>query len=137
MDGLPLAARTRVRASLAFALLVCLCALALLSSVGVSAGRADQADPEAVPGQLVVGFKPTATDRQQVKAVDKVGGTIETTLDSIDSAVVSVDPGEIDTAAQELTRQWAVSYVEPNYVVRATRVPNDHMFGEQWALRNL
>jgi subtilisin family serine protease len=137
MDGLPLAARTRVRALLAFASLVCLCVLAALSSVGVSTGRADQADPEAVPGQLVVGFKPTATDRQQRKAVDKVGGTIESTLDSIDGAVVSVDPGEIDTAAQELTRQRAVTYVEPNYIVHANRVPNDHMFGEQWALRNI
>jgi subtilisin family serine protease len=84
-----------------------------------------------------VGFRPAATERQQQKVVDKVGGTIETTLGAIDSAVVSVDPGEIDTAAQELTRQRAVRYVEPNYIVRATRVPNDHMFGDQWALRNV
>jgi subtilisin family serine protease len=137
MDGLPLAARTRWRALFSLACLACLSALGLLSSVGVSQGRADEADPEAVPGQLVVGFKPTATDRQQQKAVDKAGATIESTIDSIDGALVSVDPGEVDTAAEELSRQRAVQYVEPNYIVRTNRLPNDHLFGEQWALRNV
>jgi subtilisin family serine protease len=137
MDGLPLAARTRVRALIALACLACLCALAMLGSVGVTPGRADEADPEAIPGQLVVAFKSTATERQQQKALDKVDGTIEDSIDSIDGALVSVDPDEIDAAAEELARQRAVEYVEPNYVVHANRLPNDHLFGEQWALRNV
>lgn len=136
MDGWPLAARSRARALLALVCLACLCALAALSSVGVTAGRADEATPEAVPGQLVVGFQPTATDQQQEKAVKKAGGSIENKIDSIDGALVSVDPGEVDSAAQELARQRTVRYVEPNYVVHSSRLPNDHLFGEQWALRN-
>jgi len=136
MDGLPLAARSRARALIAFAVLVCLCALAAFSSVRVSAGRADVADPEAVPGQLVVGFDPAATDKQQQKAVDKAGGTITDSLDSIDGAVVNVDPDKIDSAAQKLAKQRAVQYVEPNYILHSSRIPNDHLFGQQWALRN-
>jgi subtilisin family serine protease len=117
--------------------LACLCALAAASSVGVTPGHADETTPEAVPGQLVVGFKPTATDQQQEKAVKKAGGTIEDVIDSIDGALVSVDPGEVDSAAQELARQRTVQYVEPNYVVHSNRLPNDHLFGEQWGLRNV
>jgi subtilisin family serine protease len=134
MDGLPLAARTRARVLLAFACLACISALGALTA---APGRADDSGSNVVPGQLVVGFKPTATDRQQLKAVTKAGGTIEDTLDSIDGALVSVDPGETDSAAEELARQRAVEYVEPNYVLHANRLPNDHLFGEQWALRNV
>src|SRR2546421_2898637 len=101
MDGLPLAARSRARALIAFVVLVCVCALAALSSVRVSAGHADAADPEAVPRQLVVGFDPTATDKQQQKAVDKARGTITDSLYSIDGAVGNVDPNQIDSAAQK------------------------------------
>ena len=34
-------------------------------------------------------------------------------------------------------RNPAVDFVEPNYVLRANRIPNDRGFGEQWGLRNL
>jgi subtilisin family serine protease len=136
MDGLSLHPRGRRRPVLAFAVLACVIALGFLVSLGAASGRADD-NPDAVPGQLVVGFKPSATDKQQQKAVDKVGGTIEDTIDSIDGAVVSVNPDETDAAAEELAHQRAVQYVEPNYVVRATRLPNDHSFGEQWGLRNV
>jgi subtilisin family serine protease len=137
MDGWPLAALSRARALIALVCLACLCALAAASSVGVTPSRADEATPEAVPGQLVVGFKPTATDQQQEKAVKKAGGTIADKIDSIDGALVSVDPGEVDSAAQELARQRTVQYVEPNYVVHSNRLPDDHLFGEQWALHNV
>jgi subtilisin family serine protease len=138
MDGPPLAARTPLRTVLALACLASLCALAFLSSFGAAAGRADdEAESDAIPGQLVVGFNGDATDKQQLKAVDKAGGTIEDTIDSIDGALVTVDPDDTDRAAQKLSHQRAVDYVEPNFVVRANRIPNDHLFDEQWGLRNV
>ena len=137
MDGLPLSVRTRLRPLLAFACLACFCALAVLSSVGAAPGLADGAQSEAVPGELIVGFKPTATDNQQQKAIDKAGATIEDPIDSIDGALVSVDPDETDAATEELLRQRAVQYVEPNFVLHASRLPNDRLFGEQWGLRNV
>jgi thermitase len=137
MDGLPLSVRTRLRPLLAFACLACFCALAALSSVGAAPGLADVAQSDAVPGELIVGFKPTATDNQQQKAIDKAGATIEDPIDSIDGALVSVDPDETDAATEELLRQRAVQYVEPNFVLHASRLPNDRLFGEQWGLRNV
>jgi subtilisin family serine protease len=136
MDGSPLAARSRACALIAFAVFACVCTLALFSSLHVSAGRADETNPEAVPGQLVVGFDPDASDRQQQKVVDKAGGTITNSLDSINGAVVNVDPDKIDLAAAKLSRQRAVQYVEPNYIIHSSKIPNDHLFGQQWGLRN-
>src|SRR5690242_8546520 len=124
MDGSPLAARSRACALIAFAVFACVSTLALFSSLHVSAGRADETNPEAVPGQLVVGFDPDASDRQQQKVVDKAGGTITNSLDSINGAVVNVDPDKIDLAAAKLSRQRAVQYVEPNYIIHASKVPN-------------
>ncbi len=39
-------------------------------------------------------------------------------------------------AATKLARDPAVAYVEPNLIVRATAVPNDPMFPQQWSLNN-
>ena len=109
----------------------------MLSSLRAAPGLADDAQSHEVPGELVVGFQPRATARQQRMAIDRVDGTVEDTIDSIDGAVVSVDPDETDAAAEELERQRAVEYVEPNFVLRASRLPNDHFFNEQWGLRNV
>ncbi len=56
MDGSPLAARSRLRALVAFACLASISALAVLSSFGTATGRADDVSAsDAIPGQLVVG----------------------------------------------------------------------------------
>ena len=136
MDGMPLHPRGRLRPALALAIFLCVTALAALTSFGATPGRADD-NPDAVPGQLVVGFDPNASPKQQQKAVDKAGGTIENRIDSIGGAVVSVDPADTAAVAEELSHQRAVDYVEPNYVMHATRLPNDRGFGEQWGLRNV
>ena len=135
MDGLPLAAR---RSLLALACLACLSALALLSSIRAEPGLAGgDTQDGAVPGELVVAFKPTSTEKQQQKAVDRADATVEDDIDSIGGVLVSVDPDETEEATEELLRQRAVEYVEPNYVLHANRLPNDRLFGEQWGLRNV
>jgi subtilisin family serine protease len=136
MDGTPLHPRGRRRPLAAVALLACVTIVGALTSVGAAAGRADD-NPDVVPGQLVVGFNPDASTKQQLKAVDKAGATIEERIDSIGGAVVNVDPDDADAAAEELARQRAIDYVEPNYVIHASRLPNDRGFGEQWGLRNV
>lgn len=46
---------------------------------------------------------------------------------------VSGDPA---AAAARLNRSGAVRYAEPNYIARATAIPNDPRFGEQYGLDN-
>jgi len=137
MDGLSLPGRARARTLAALAGLACLATIGLLTSLAAAPGRADDTQSDIVPGQLVVGFNPNTNPRQQQRAVDKVGATVETRIDSIGGAVVSVDPQETDATAEELQHQRAVDYVEPNYVMHAARLPNDRSFGEQWGLRNV
>jgi subtilisin family serine protease len=48
-----------------------------------------------------------------------------------------VETSDEEATADKLEQMNAVEYVEPNYVLHASRVPNDDAFGEQWGLRNL
>jgi subtilisin family serine protease len=129
--------RERARRSLlALAVLVVLCAAALLSP-RIESGRADDPPAEVVPGELVVTFTPTSTEAAQDRAVSKTGGEIEQRIESLDAAVITVDPDRTDMATKRLLRERSVQAVEPNFVVRAARLPNDRDFADQWGLRNL
>ena len=112
--------------------------LALMALAGLGADRGIAQDPsDTVPGELIVGFKPSATLWQEKRAVDKARGEIAQRIESVDAAVVTVDPDETADASVRLLRNRAVDFVEPNWVLRANRIPNDRGFGEQWGLRNL
>ena len=67
----------------------------------------------------------------------RTGGEVEQRIDSIDGVVISIDPARTEQTIRKLERERFVEFVEPNYVLRATRLPNDHDFTEQWGLRNL
>jgi subtilisin family serine protease len=122
--------------------LVVAAAVALLVLVGgASASAADDpsqvADPEVVPGQLVVGFDEDTSPSAQRKAVVQAGGRIEDRVDSIDGAVVSARGGKsTDQLADQLSQLDGVDFVEPNYVLKSSRIPNDGAFGQLWALHN-
>jgi subtilisin family serine protease len=130
-------ARTRPRHALtALTSISLLFALVALATLGADRGRAE--DPAAaVPGELIVGFKPSATSWQEKRAIDKARGEIADRIESVDAAVVTVDPDQTEDASARLLRNRAVQFVEPNYVMQANRIPNDRSFGEQWGLRNL
>ncbi len=120
----------------ALASLSLLLAVVALAALGADRGAAE--DPaESVPGELIVGFKASATQWQEKRAVEKANGEIGDRIESVDAAVVTVDPDTTDAASTRLERNRAVEFVEPNYVIRANRIPNDRSFSEQWGLRNL
>ena len=113
-----------------------LAAFIFLSAVGVERGVAD--DPsDTVPGELIVGFKPSATEWQEKRAVQKAKGEVDSRIESVDAVVVTVDPQDTDDASARLMRDRAVQFVEPSYVIHASRFPNDRFFGDQWGLRNV
>jgi subtilisin family serine protease len=118
-------------------MLALLTVTALLSPRVESGRAADDPQADVVEGELVVSFTPDASERNEERAVDRAGGDIEQRIDSLDAAVVSVDPDRTDSTTKRLLRDRYVEHVEPNFVVRAARLPNDKGFGEQWGLRNL
>jgi subtilisin family serine protease len=137
MSSLPV---TGSRPRRAFSLLAAVALLLTLLVLAASAAERSVAlgeAPEVVPGQLIVGFAPEATDWQEKRAVEKARGEVEDRIDSVDATVVAVDPNKTDDASQRLLRNPVVDYVEPNYVLHAKRIPNDRAFVDQWGLRNL
>jgi subtilisin family serine protease len=119
-----------------------LATLVVLALVGAQTSQAAP-DPggrdgaEVVPGELVVGFDQDASRSEERSAVSTAGGTIEERVEAIDGAVVT-PTGErgLGELEDELLDAGAVRFVEPNYVVRASRLPNDSAFNRLWGLRN-
>jgi subtilisin family serine protease len=137
MPSLPVTGSRLRRAYSLFAAAALLLALLSLAVVGVERSVALDDQAEAVPGELIVGFTPSATDWQEQRAIDKTRGELEERIESVDAALVTVDPDRTEAVSARLLRNPAVEFVEPNYVLRARRIPNDRSFGEQWGLRNL
>lgn len=121
-----------VRASI-----VALCAtgsLILLFAFGTSSASA-ATTPEAVPGELIVGFKPGTSASKSRSIVGKRSDARVDERLATGDVVVTVPRGE--SAAQveaKLERDSRVEYVEPNYIVRANMVTNDPFIrdGSQW-----
>src|SRR3954452_4897432 len=109
-----------------------------LSTTGPSAaGHSNVALPgDAVPGELVVGFHDDSSLPKQRWAVAHAGGEIDEPLESIDAAVVTARKSDVARVGEKLARTDGVDYVEPNYVVKSARLPNDPAFHLQWGLRD-
>jgi subtilisin family serine protease len=111
--------------------------LAFVVAGTAAAGDAGVAPPpKAISGQLVVGFDQHSSPAEQRRAVAAAGGAIEDRLGSIDTAVVTAKRAGAGQVEEQLAHAPGVDFVEPNYVVRSSRVPNDPGFRLQWGLRD-
>jgi subtilisin family serine protease len=136
MDGASAESRSFPALPLAFLLAAVLLACAYVAP-NASAGDALPSDPAVVPGELVVGFDDQATDAEQRHVVQAAGGRVEDTVDSIDGVVVTPRGSRTtDQVAAQLSTADPVEFVEPNYVLKDFRTPNDPAFGRQWGLDN-
>ena len=83
-------------------------------------------------GRIVVGFKPGAS-QQGRSAAHQAAGTLSTSsAGRPDVLVAQVDPGSIQRALTAYRSRADVAWAEPDYIVRATLVPNDPIFSSQW-----
>jgi subtilisin family serine protease len=93
--------------------------------------------PAAVPRELVVSFDPGSSASERRRAVSKAGAKIDKPLDAVDGAVLEVrGKRSTDEVAQRLSDSEAVRFVEPNYIVKSSRLPNDLSFNRLWGLQN-
>src|SRR4051794_4520011 len=101
-------------------------------------GGAPAAAP-AVPGELIVGFKPGASAPARDAAVAAEGGRTTAVNDRFNFRVVQLPPGqgEREAAAAYLANP-AVRYAEPNYIYSATLDPNDPKYTDNtlWGMKN-
>jgi len=90
---------------------------------------------DAVPGELIVAFKPGTSDKEQEKALQKAGVKVKKSWLKIKAKHGSAD--DVTQALKLLADDPAVRYAEPNYIVAADAVaPNDPSFGQLWGLEN-
>lgn len=112
-------------------------AIALLFGTQVFAQEADFTAPdglEAVPGELIVKFKPTVTSALGARALANAGIESVKTFEIINASLVRISDTNVAAAADRISALAEVEYAEPNYIVYATKTPNDPDFPDQWAL---
>ena len=80
---------------------------------------------------LIVRFKDPVNLSQQRRVLASASSNLTTQFSIIDGLChVAIDPG------QTLDLAFAALYVEPNYILTTTAIPNDPSFDSQWGLHN-
>jgi subtilisin family serine protease len=93
----------------------------------------------AIPGEFLVKFKTSAGSARASKVLLDQGLRVARSFQSVPGLRLVRAGGaaaDAEKLSQALAGDPAVEYVEPNYVVRASVVPNDPRFPDLWALRN-
>ncbi|MDQ3821722.1 MAG: S8 family serine peptidase [Actinomycetota bacterium] len=142
----------KIRPGVTAARLVLLCiALALVVTSGVSAASGQKAppprgpvqdisvaDPQAqfVPDEVLVRFRPNASDEARAAALNEHGARIKKRLSLPDLVLAKLGPGRgVAAVVRSLNARGDVLYAEPNFIYRASATtPNDPRFGELWGL---
>ncbi len=105
--------------------------LLALAATGPVNARAD----ERVPGELIIGWHAGARAAERAALIERGRAHVLHRFHTIDAAWLRVD-GDPDSAMAVLAADPRVAYVEPNRIWHADVVPDDPLFGEQWALLN-
>jgi thermitase len=107
-------------------------ALLVALALAAPAGAADY-----VPGEVVVRFAPDSSSQDRSQALDAVQTQSSDELPIPRARVVEVGPGKsVPDAVATLAARSDVAWAEPNWIYEPTRVPNDALFGRQWAQLN-
>jgi thermitase len=114
----------------------------LVSVVGAlfASAFATAAQPEAVPGEYVVKLKtPLSTYKNQMNILShELGSYIKSTIPGQNIVVIKRPVFEIQSAVTKAFNQNPnIEVIEPNYIYRASRTPNDPMLGQLWGMQNL
>jgi hypothetical protein len=110
--------------------------VALVGGAPRTGSAAAPREPVAVPGELIVGFEARASKADENAVLAQAGADRKRDFPQIHAALVGIPPDRSPAAVDALLRNPHVRYVEPNYVVTATNVPNDPSFGQLWGLHN-
>lgn len=97
------------------------------------------ADPslEFDPYSVLVRFREGATQVEMDRAMASVGGSLLKKYDLVPGLVQIGIAGRVQDALAVLSRNPAVAYAEPDYVVREHAViPNDPSFNQLWGMAN-
>jgi subtilisin family serine protease len=93
--------------------------------------------PAAVPGQIIIEWADGAGRHGKETVREEAEVTSQATLGDPSFQLVKTEPGQaVADAVAELEEAPSVVIAEPDTYVVPTAVPNDPLFGDQWALQN-
>lgn len=102
--------------------------------------------PDAVPGEILVRFRPGSKGKQLGRQVvtEKTGRQIPMSIEAVSRAfeiveglrVARVNPADTSNAIEALRARSDVIYAEPNFVRKAMVAPNDPRYSQMWGLNN-
>jgi thermitase len=107
----------------------------LLACVLVLAFAGTAAAAEFVPGRVIVKYN-AGTSATRIASLERAAGVAGLHRTILGGARVVTVAGSVTTAVAQLNRSAAVQYAEPDYVLRATAIPNDPRFAELYGLNN-
>jgi subtilisin family serine protease len=90
-------------------------------------------------GQLIVGFKPSATERDRSGLLRRTSGRVVDRVPRFGATLVDIPPSlDVHRAMNAYERDPSVAWAIPNLRThRAEVVPTDPLFTEQWGLSNV
>lgn len=108
--------------------------------------RTKKKSPDAVPGEILVRFRPESKSKQLGRHVliEKSGRQIPFSIKAISPKseiveglrVAQVNPADTSNAIEALRARPDVIYAEPNFIRRAFVSPNDPRYPQMWGLNN-
>lgn len=105
--------------------------------VVMSAALKSPRSPQYVDGEVLVKFKASLSAQSQTSIVSGMGARVRSRLSSIGVQRLQLRRDmTVHSAIEQLYKSGQVLYAEPNYIVRASIIPNDAQFVQQWGLRN-
>ena len=114
--------------------------------LGASQERTKKKYLHAVPGEILVRFRPESKDKGSGSTllIREAGQEIPVSIKRISPAfelveglrVAQVNPADTSNAIEALRARPDVMYAEPNYIRRASVTPNDPRYPQMWGLNN-
>lgn len=97
------------------------------------------AQPEAVPGEYVVKLRaPLSSYGKQLNVLSQqLGSYVKSTIPGQNIVVIKRPVFEITSSVvKNLSQNEAIEIIEPNYIYRANKTPNDPMLSQLWGMNN-
>jgi subtilisin family serine protease len=114
-------------------ILVVFCLLTLIFSAQVKQDKT----PEAVPGEFIVKWKTGAITLAVDTLLRRMPSTEVQTFPEIGLSLMRMPvTGNVTILIDQLRSNSNVEYIEPNYIYRASIVPNDPQYNELWGMNN-
>jgi len=113
--------------------LVVLCLLTLIFSAQVQQDK----KPEAVPGEFIVKWKTGVVTLAADTLLRSMSTTQVQTFPEIGLSLMRMPAtGNVTVLTDQIKSNPNVEYIEPNYIYRASVVPDDPQYGELWGMNN-